>query len=1105
VFDPQDTTVFEARSLTIDANLLSLLLRPSNPGKITITRPVVHLVLTEKGSNLETVLKPILESKEKSTLTKYQVSVIEGVVNIHDRVERRSYQLQQLKVDLAHDKQAAPPWEVDAAATLQTDAQRAGLTLAVRAGDDAGGFDRGMLDCQVESVPLELVEPFLRRALPGARISGRAALHAHGVWGEGENRGTMALSGNLQARDLALTADCLGKDKLQLARIDVPCRLERRGTELRVDQLAIKTDVGQAAAQGSFLVKELTAAELTKALYNDNYRVEGDLNIAALAAMLPETMNIREGTRLTDGRVQLVVLGEPRRDGQAWEGRIETINLRATKQGKAIDLAEPVVFEFAARQAAQGMVIDRATCTSSFLTAEAAGTLADLQGKAKFDLARLQDELSQFIDLGSVELAGAGEAQLRLARQGNAQGGLQPFAARTNLSADNLTIALPGRRAWRERRVEALFDADGQLNTGKAGVSIASVDVAQLTCRTADERLSVKLLEPVRLSGSNSAIISTVGSGPAATSTTTLPTDYRCAVQWQGPLANWLARIDPWVNTVGWELDGNGQVQGTLVSSREGIALREAKLVGEPLLFHGAGVFIDEQRIELIGGIDWDSYARRLTMSDSTLQAAGIVAKLTQGEARFPTRGAPLLVGNLRLDAELARLAKWVQDPRQASPIDLAGKLVGQAVISRQGRITDAKLDARVDNLEVISRGSKPGPREVASAWRERQVSVVGAASYSDADDVLEITAADVASSALKANLAGKIASLATEPYFDLAGKIDYDWQTLAPLWRPYVGDEVDIVGRESRAFRFKGPYPNTSSTWAGMLAPLEVDASIGWQRAVAYGLPIGAGAIEGQLRRGVLEISPLDVPVSDGRVTIAPKIRLAPEPGEIRLEKGPVAQQIRFTREVTERYLKYAAPILVQTAKIDGQFSVDLDGGRLPLDDMASGDVGGRLVVHNVTVSPGPLATQILVLGKQVEDLLNGRVPNPTQSLGDDALITIQNQTIEVRMVNRRVYHRGLQFVAGKLPIRTTGSVGFDESLEILAEVFVPNEGIGSGAVVNALKGKTLQIPIRGTLTQPKLDDRALTQIAGQVLQNTAKDALQNEIGRQLDRLLPK
>jgi hypothetical protein len=61
IFDRKDTTVVEAQSLTSSSTLLGLLLNSGKPGTFTITHPIIHLELRENGSNLEDVLRPILQ------------------------------------------------------------------------------------------------------------------------------------------------------------------------------------------------------------------------------------------------------------------------------------------------------------------------------------------------------------------------------------------------------------------------------------------------------------------------------------------------------------------------------------------------------------------------------------------------------------------------------------------------------------------------------------------------------------------------------------------------------------------------------------------------------------------------------------------------------------------------------------------------------------------------------------------------------------------------------------------------------------------------------------------------------------------------------------
>src|SRR5690606_17232462 len=139
-------------------------------------------------------------------------------------------------------KQASPPVELDVSAVMPSGRQNSNISLAVRGGDASGGFEQGMLDCVVEEFPLDVVAPFLRRALPGAQLAGQLHVNAHGTWGEGADRGGMSLQGKLLATNFALSADALGKDQLRLNRIELPVELEKQGSELFARQLALRSE-----------------------------------------------------------------------------------------------------------------------------------------------------------------------------------------------------------------------------------------------------------------------------------------------------------------------------------------------------------------------------------------------------------------------------------------------------------------------------------------------------------------------------------------------------------------------------------------------------------------------------------------------------------------------------------------------------------------------------------------------------------------------------------------------------------------------------------------------------------------------------------------------
>ena len=88
------------------------------------------------------------------------------------------------------------------------------------------------------------------------------------------------------------------------------------------------------------------------------------------------------------------------------------------------------------------------------------------------------------------------------------------------------------------------------------------------------------------------------------------------------------------------------------------------------------------------------------------------------------------------------------------------------------------------------------------------------------------------------------------------------------------------------------------------------------------------------------------------------------------------------------------------------------------------------------------------------------------------------------------------------ELTIRTYGSVGLDQTLAITAEINAPLNRLGNIPVAAALRNRTIKIPIGGTLSKPKLDERALGRNIQDTVDRGVRDALEGELGRQLDGL---
>src|SRR4030042_553649 len=105
--------------------------------------------------------------------------------------------------------------------------------------------------------------------------------------------------------------------------------------------------------------------------------------------MPPETLRIRQQTRITSGQVQLALVSRVDPRGMVWEGTIEASDLKAVVHGRQLAWQRPLSITLAAHDFHEGPVVESLKCESDFFKLHAAGTADDLAASASFDLKTL--------------------------------------------------------------------------------------------------------------------------------------------------------------------------------------------------------------------------------------------------------------------------------------------------------------------------------------------------------------------------------------------------------------------------------------------------------------------------------------------------------------------------------------------------------------------------------------------------------------------------------------------------------------------------------------------------------------------------------------------
>jgi len=74
------------------------------------------------------------------------------------------------------------------------------------------------------------------------------------------------------------------------------------------------------------------------------------------------------------------------------------------------------------------------------------------------------------------------------------------------------------------------------------------------------------------------------------------------------------------------------------------------------------------------------------------------------------------------------------------------------------------------------------------------------------------------------------------------------------------------------------------------------------------------------------------------------------------------------------------------------------------------------------------------------------------------------------------------MDFTARGILIRTQGSVGVDQTLDLVASMALSDEMLSRARFLSNLQGRTLEIPIQGTLRKPRLARGSIGRLTEQL-----------------------
>ena len=203
-------------------------------------------------------------------------------------------------------------------------------------------------------------------------------------------------------------------------------------------------------------------------------------------------------------------------------------------------------------------------------------------------------------------------------------------------------------------------------------------------------------------------------------------------------------------------------------------------------------------------------------------------------------------------------------------------------------------------------------------------------------------------------------------------------------------------------------------------------------------------------------------------------------------VEGGRIIDHAQLSPELCAGGLKYILPILSEATWTKGEFSIELDACVVDLDDPQQSLVSGRLLVHGVEAG---IRNELVAAASKSVASLFGRQDFESVVFADESVVNFQIR-------DGLVWHDGVEFglpkVSKDLVVTTSGTVTFDETLDLTIDVPMPLHLIANGPIAQALTDKQLTLNASGTLSAPKIsinDDDFVANMVSSIGQQLADE----------------
>ena len=258
----------------------------------------------------------------------------------------------------------------------------------------------------------------------------------------------------IKAKDLDVTGGRLKTDRFQSKVLSANVQLQSSRDTVQIENLNIKTDWLNINANGTVPKTYSSMEEFLKTDSPHTLNADFDCDLVTATSLMPLTFRLKEATTLTSGRLNGSIETLTKNGQKTIAGRASLVGLEGSVAGKTVALSEPVKAQVEITSDKAGLKYDKLDLSAAFAKISCTGTSKLLKYNARIDLAKLQSDLAQFVQIGKYQMAG------ELSSSGQISGKKDKINVAGSSELKNLHLSSPEGLSASEPKADMSFAFD---------------------------------------------------------------------------------------------------------------------------------------------------------------------------------------------------------------------------------------------------------------------------------------------------------------------------------------------------------------------------------------------------------------------------------------------------------------------------------------------------------------------------------------------------------------------------------------------------------------------------------------------------------------------